>query len=294
MNPAPPTRKRNLACLFCGQVHRPKSVYARAAATDEDIVPKWLQKYLGIQASLVTPMLVRSEDLTLLDVRQHVVAAFKTGGVCAGCNGGWMSDLENAVKPILTALIDGTRAFPDLGQSEFRVLARWTMKTVAALNRSSSYANREDEIARRIPDEHLRALSAGDLPHGTLVVGTLCDAYEKQFDFLQFARWGNPKNSIPLTEQHRSRSYKIALSFGRLILIAAYYPSDDYAYGLNMKGCFPIWSGRRVVPFNNIWDDSESKSLSPLLEVPMRNIWVVSNIWLQLVENMAFTRLVQP
>jgi hypothetical protein len=294
MNTAPTIQKLKRVCLFCGQAHQPKTVSTKATATDEDIVPRWLQKYLGIENEIVTPMLVRSKDLAPLHIRQHVVSAFKAGGVCSGCNGGWMSDLENAAKPILIALIEGTRFFPDLAQGERYTIARWTMKTVAALNRSSTYANRDDEIARRVPDEHLRCLAAGNLPPEVLVVGTIHTDFNKRFDFLQFARWGNPKNSIPLQEEHRNRSYKIALSFGQLILIVAYYPSDDYAYAINQKGCFPIWSNRRVVPFNHIWDDSESRSLSPRLEVPLRNIWVVSHTWQRLVDNMAFTRFIRP
>jgi len=77
------------------------------------------------------------------------------------------------------------------------------------------------------------------------------------------------------------------------VLIAAYYPSADYAYGVNTHHYVPLWTGsRKVIPINHLRDDSPTKSGSPHLEGLLRNISVVSHTWLTLVENVAFTRLV--
>jgi hypothetical protein len=204
-----------------------------------------------------------------------------------------MSKLEVDAKPILIALIEGSRSFHDLNDDERFLLARWTLKTAATLNRSSIYGDPRKEGARFVPDAHLRTLKAGMLPDDVLIVGTIYRQFRKRFDFLQNAVWTNPQNSIRLENEHRNYSYKIGLSFGQLIVIVA-YPSSDYIYGINTQAHFPVWSGRRIVPINHIWDASPARSLSPQLEVPMRNISVISHTWQRLVDNVAFTRLINP
>ena len=283
--------KPGRACLFCGKSLRSKTASAGAIDTNEHIVPQWLQKYLGIEGDIIKPLLVRKIDSQPVHVREHVFGSFKSGRVCAECNGGWMCELENSEKPILISMIEGTLMFQELRRDESIIIARWTLKTAAALNRSSIYGDPKQKDSRPVADHHLRQLAYGGMPPDVLVVGTTYSP-EKPFDFLQNAEWRNPKNSIPLPEAHRIGNYKIALSFGKLILIAAYYPSNDYAYVVNSGGMTPIWSERRIVDYKHIWDDSYSKMMSPRLEVPMRNINVVSHTWQTLVDNMAFTRFI--
>ena len=281
------------SCLFCGQTLQSKTASRQASATREHIVPQWLQAYLGVtKEDTLKPLLVETATRRPIDVREHGFGAFVAGGVCAACNGGWMNDLENAVKPILTGLLEGRLSFSSLNQEQLFALARWTLKTAAALNRSSSYAEAGKETTRSIPDEHLRTLADGGIPQDVIVVGAHAMSYTKLFDFLQFATWTRPTNSIPLEEDHLRRSYKIGLSFRGLIFIAAHYPSSDYAYCLNTQKCFEIFAGRRVVPFDHIWDNTVALSLSPLLEVPMRNVSVASRTWLELVDNTALVRFV--
>lgn len=281
-------------CLFCGKELKPRSVDSMAESTDEHIFPKWLQGYLHLENLPVNPIIVRSTDLKTIDERRHSFQAFKAGGVCRGCNGGWMSNLENQVKPILIALIERTRDFHTLTDAERFIVARWTLKTAASLNRSSSYGKETYEHARVVPHDHLRALANGEMPEDVIVVGTIYQFRRKRADFLQHATWANPQNSIPLRAEDRNTSYKIGLSFGQLILIAAYYPSPDYHYSINSHGLFPIWSKRRVVPINHIWQDQPGQSLSFEIEVAMHNLTLVSHIWQKLVDNVAFTSLTDP
>jgi hypothetical protein len=284
--------QRQKTCFFCGHQLQTKKAQAPTSSTHEHIVPDWLQTYLRIKSETVVPLLVRTKDFAPLDVRRHHFAAFKAGGVCKGCNGGWMHELENQAKPILIALIEGTRSFSSLTGVERFIIARWTLKTVAVLNRTSSYGNR-NESARPIPDQHLQILQAGEMPSDVLVVATIQPNPDKRFDFLQFACWQNPPNGLRLEEDHCKRSYKVALSFGQLILIAAYYPSNDYAYGMNSKFCFEMWARRRVIHFDDFWNEKPpSKSLSFRLEVPMRNIYVLSHAWLSILGNTLTTRLI--
>jgi hypothetical protein len=193
---------------------------------------------------------------------------------------------------ILIRLIGDPRLLEALTHEERLTVARWALKTAAALNGCSTYGTSGDGIGRPVPDEHMRTLARGGLPHGVLVVGAGCQL-AKAVDFLQYALWTHPANSIPLDEKDLVRSYKIALSFRDLVLMVAYYPSTNYAYGINTHHYVPLWTGtRRLLPINHLMDDSPAKSATPHLEGLLRNISVVSLIWLEFVENLVFTRLV--
>lgn len=137
----PPRQK---TCLFCGTTLRSKKSKT-GGKSDEHIVPGWLMDHLGIRNTIITPMLTESAARRVMHVRQHVVSAFKAGTVCTGCNNGWMSRLS-------------------LTEREQFIVARWTLKTAAVLNRSSTYGNAGDGIARRIPDSHLIDVMEGRIP----------------------------------------------------------------------------------------------------------------------------------
>jgi hypothetical protein len=282
--------KRQRTCIFCGKLLHPKGQMARSK-TNEHVFPAWLQIHLGIASHPVNPTRVRTDTRQIIDVRQHLMDSFKAGAVCHDCNTGWMAQLESEAKPIVLRLIDDPSRLTSLSQGERFILARWTLKTAAVLNRSSSYGNLADKIGRRVPDEHVSILATGQMPSKVVVFGA---GYKpiKTLDFLQYALWLAPKNSVPLQTDDRERSYKIALSFRDLVLIVAYYPTP-YIFGANDNHYFPIWTGeRRVVPINHLIDDSPAKSTSPSLEGLLRNIFVLSNTWLELVENLTTTRFI--
>ena len=201
--------------------------------------------------------------------------------------------LENEVKRILPRLIDDPIQLETLTDLERFTLARWTVKTAAVLNRCSTHGSSNDEISRPVPDQHMRTLVSGEVSNDVLVIGAGYQS-SKSVDFLQYAIWTNPVNSIPLRREDRELSYKIALSFRDLVLIVVYYPSANYAYGINSHHYVPLWTGsRRVIPIDHLMDESPPKSSSPQLEFLLRNVEAVSHTWLALVENVAFTRLVQ-
>lgn len=220
------------------------------------------------------------------------MGAFVAGNVCPNCDHGWMSQLEVQVKPILIRLIGDPLLLETLTRDEKFTVARWALKTAAVLNGCSTYGTSGDGIGRPVPDEHIRTLARGGQPDDVLVVGAGCQL-AKAVDFLQYAFWTAPANSIALNEKDFVDSYKIALSFRDLVLMVAYYPSTDYAYGINTHHYVPLWKGaRRLLPINHLMDDSPAKSATPHLEGLLQNISVVSLIWLKLVENLVFTRLV--
>lgn len=81
-------------CIFC----------SRRATTHEDVIPKWILRLLRKQDGERVPMRTRRLGKPPAD-RIVADSAQKVGSVCSGCNNGWMSRLEEDVKPILTPMV---------------------------------------------------------------------------------------------------------------------------------------------------------------------------------------------
>src|ERR1700690_4623023 len=97
-------RARATDFLFCGRALPPKRIKGSGKA-DEHIIPQWLMKHLGMTEMPVSGIRWDAPSRQIVERRQHGARSFVSGGICAKCNGGWMSDLENEVMPILTRLI---------------------------------------------------------------------------------------------------------------------------------------------------------------------------------------------
>lgn len=102
-------------CVFCGSTSN---------LTREHVLPNWL-KDVGLD---LAPSIHQAGPLNRIP-RQWSSRPFGTTVkmVCEACNGGWMSALEGAAKPVLTPLIRGeSRRLPDEDQA---LIAAWTCKT---------------------------------------------------------------------------------------------------------------------------------------------------------------------
>jgi hypothetical protein len=102
-------------CVFCGST---------SDLTREHVLPDWL-KSIGLD---LAPSLHQSAPLNRVP-RQWSSAPFKTTVklVCASCNNGWLSSLEDSARPVLTPLIRGeSRRLPTGDQA---LIAKWTCKT---------------------------------------------------------------------------------------------------------------------------------------------------------------------
>ena len=118
----PPAR-----CIFCGQ----------AGVTKEHLLPNWLRHdFPRSSLSTHTQGFVRWEE------RQKIVTTKKLQGhsgtkklrvVCRSCNNGWMSHLEEAIKPTLLRLIRGEEF--ELSAPIRQMLALWASKTVCVAER---------------------------------------------------------------------------------------------------------------------------------------------------------------
>ncbi|MGD8174254.1 hypothetical protein ACQEXU_21635 [Vibrio sp. TRT 21S02] len=114
-------------CIFCGQ----------SGLTKEHFWPDWLGKQLGkneiakhIEGSIqATPNLNDAEKK--ISTRSGPVTTKKFRVVCATCNNGWMSVLEEKAKPILQNAIKTCDM--KLDKQQLQLFSKWiTMKTMLA------------------------------------------------------------------------------------------------------------------------------------------------------------------
>jgi hypothetical protein len=114
----------------------------------EDAWPLWLMRLLGAtKAGRVEAQRGRQVQKTWPASN----AELKVGFVCASCNNGWMSDLENRVKPIVEGLFGGELV--TLDRSDQATLAAWAGKNAMVyealrLEASWFFANSERQAMR--------------------------------------------------------------------------------------------------------------------------------------------------
>jgi hypothetical protein len=114
--------------------------------------------------------------------------------VCTGCNGGWMSRLEESAEPILTPLVLGTGSV--VTRSQQRTLATWATKTALALQLTS-------QGATRIPAVFYRGLTKDPSrppPHTQVLLGAYeghRQAFFQSFELNLDHRRGRSKGYLP-------------------------------------------------------------------------------------------------
>jgi hypothetical protein len=109
----------NRLCIFCGE----------RADSDEHVLPAWLQGILPSDEPVLHYRQIGSDGS---ERREWMKRPFreKVGVVCNNCNTGWMSRLEAAAKPILTAAIKRTGVPILFTAPEQLIAAAWALKTV--------------------------------------------------------------------------------------------------------------------------------------------------------------------
>lgn len=145
LNPRQPltVRRGASACAFCG------TPVTRVNDSKEHVLGRWLRKVDAIRenfriedgaggwrftldhprASPDRSAILISPPRRLGSKPQH--SLFATVKICKHCNTGWMSDLEERVKPVLVPLINGTSTV--IAAQDRRLLAQWATKTAIAL-----------------------------------------------------------------------------------------------------------------------------------------------------------------
>jgi hypothetical protein len=142
-------------CVYCGGL----------GVTKQHVWPEWMKyilpkpvhtvhnhnKIRGREVGHRTMELVPS-----FEEHRGPIGSRKIRNVCSRCNGGWMSRLETAAKPILTELILGRRCHLDSRAQTS--IAAWTMMT-------SITAEYTDVPTQCIPAEDRHFLMANGKPH---------------------------------------------------------------------------------------------------------------------------------
>ncbi len=110
-------------CIFCK---------AEAKLTKEHIWPDWLKNYIPKDM----PDYLSAKTIESYEVPPEQ-SVKRIGGdphsrrvkcVCAGCNNGWMSELQQAAKPIVVPIIEGMTV--TLNKKEQKILAAWSAMSV--------------------------------------------------------------------------------------------------------------------------------------------------------------------
>jgi hypothetical protein len=110
-----------MTCLACG----PTS----ATPSREHIFSQWLQEFLNIR-NLSLGLYRRNNEGSAERTRPDIsLSSFTLKRICGTCNNGWMSRLEERVKPVLKPLLDGSSTLESLDVDQRQVLAQWAAKT---------------------------------------------------------------------------------------------------------------------------------------------------------------------
>jgi hypothetical protein len=110
------TSHKRVLCMFCDQV---------GPLAEEDIISRWMSKALQPVGSIHTDFLteIPGQPITRHTRQFGNLSTLKLPRTCVGCNGGWMSRLEEATRPILEPLIRGVPVA--LTSGERRQIAAW-------------------------------------------------------------------------------------------------------------------------------------------------------------------------
>lgn len=208
-------------CIFCNQT-------ISGQKSKEHIIPQWALDYFKIRNTKITPTHFSSGGSVIKSVRKHTLNNLVSGKICQQCNNGWMSKLEYSVKENIINLAENKKTVVELNPKERFLLARWTFKTALALNCGSNFL-------KNIPQDHYSYIfkNADSLPKHVVVFAQQHRPTEK-FYWIQGSQWQIEGKDFSIDKKLKAtietKSYKIALQLGYLILLVAYNPVDNYLF----------------------------------------------------------------
>ncbi len=128
-------------CVFCGGKPLTKEhiwpKWARRKLTSTAQEPYWKERLVGPLSHV--PQVTATGGEGRAYAEQHSAAplySMTTRSVCASCNGGWMSQLEEEARPILEAML--SRHGRTLHEDGQRILAAWAVKTALTFQQTLS------------------------------------------------------------------------------------------------------------------------------------------------------------
>ncbi len=259
-------------CLFC-------KISLTGIRAKEHIFPQWLLRHFSMEKELVEPttttFITEVQDQNEIVVGSQIIAkrtqtmnSMVAGKVCSNCNCGWMSDLEKSVKLLLIALASGerliTQSAEDLTQKESFLLARWAVKTAYVLDHSILHG-------QNVPLSHVHQLYNDNnvLPKSVNVfIGR--QSNNTKIAWHDSRTWyGKHIRDISAVgraefNMKTSDSYKVTLLIGKLLLLVAYFPDQEWFMATAQGVHRTLWSQSVFIgelPFDPNTLASDSKPL---------------------------------
>jgi hypothetical protein len=153
-------------CVGCGEI------LTKGVRSKEHILPRWLARQVSDPNLQLKHFRRDSANHADELLRSHDLSTFVIKNVCVNCNNGWMSRLEECVKPLLSGLMTMQASILQLLPEDRRVLSAWVIKTAFMIASAQ-------ESAAQLPWHLFRGLAELDkaIPAECLVVAA-------QFPFL--------------------------------------------------------------------------------------------------------------
>jgi len=225
------TKGRHRSCMFCDQRDSPPS--------DEDVLAKWVARLWPKGAGFRVDFETVGEATAI----ESFQAPKGTLGLivkrpCRRCNNGWMSQLENLAKPILTPMILGrvsSVAAHGIALEHQIVIARWLLKVAMAYEflrgRQPRFYSRGERLA----------LMQGSIPERT---GIWAGYYTGE----RVARTIDTNENIPLLLSNgvTGSAYSFTLSLGRLVLQSYTHRFATAVHGRYTFRYLAVWNEMSV------------------------------------------------
>lgn len=250
-------------CVFCG------SVMPKRSRAKEHVCPAWLIERLGI-AEEGTTVFQRNFVTRKGSIRGQAISASLSGRVCAKCNGGWMSRLEVAVKPVFEKLWTRTTTLADLTREERMILCRWAAKTGYAEFSASEHHS-------RVPPNHPITLKESDgLPGGVFVVGALVKANQKFATYVAnqwevFGRWSEDEH-----EAISAGAYKMAILVDNVLLMTCFQPFADHGVALTSQLHYPLsHQADQFTWLTPLFDPPTALEMTDGQQLYARQVWLI-------------------
>jgi hypothetical protein len=121
-------------CIFCG------TKLTRYNKSKEHIISQWIMESLKFNKSKIYGKHTSfpSNPETIYNQREFDISSFVFGNICKFCNNGWMSELENSMKPLLLGVLDD-RSPTILSKEQCLLFSKWAYKTAIIINYSVPY-----------------------------------------------------------------------------------------------------------------------------------------------------------
>jgi len=200
------------ACLFCGE----------RGSSREDVFALWISALFAAATPFALKTTAGRNKTDLVKFAVYSRAA------CVDCNTGWMSSLEQNVKPLLSPALFGQHVAWDA--DEQLLVAAWAFKTGLMLDRSNL-------TAQKVPLAHFRYLRDHQRPPDASQVSL--GVYRPDP--------GQPHQGATAgvgagPESHRD-SYRISFSVGQAVFVVHGHAGDGRAFQVQQSSVLPsrLW-----------------------------------------------------